>query len=148
MYNPRSNKDTDKEIKPAPYADAAVNDEGLTSTEDEETYSEEEEDMNEDDDFAEADAIEEIEIEDIDDLDERVHYSSLRHSSCVRDDLFSLWPNPVHDKLFINVVANNESKATIKLLDNKGAIIKIQTAKIREGSNQQIWIVQLIMQNR
>jgi len=65
MYNPRSNKDTDKEIKPAPYADAAVNDEGLTSTEDEETYSEEEddEDIDEDDDFAEADAIEEIEID-------------------------------------------------------------------------------------
>jgi len=70
------------------------------------------------------------------DMDESIHFSTQRRSTCITSDKFSLWPNPVHDKLFVNIDASKESKATIKLLDPKGALIKIQTAQIIPGSNQ------------
>jgi hypothetical protein len=80
MYDPKSNKNTGKEIKPAPYADAAVADEDLTALKkdpDPEDDVFEENDLTSDaDDFEgsdssdETDEVEEIEIEDIDDLDE------------------------------------------------------------------------------
>jgi hypothetical protein len=70
------------------------------------------------------------------DIDGNAHYSELRRSSCIPDVTFSLWPNPVHDHTSINFVASSESKATIKLLDSKGSVIKIKTARVFQGSNQ------------
>lgn len=49
MYDPKSYKDSSKKIKPAPLADAAVNDSGLTTPG-----------------SGDPDFIEEVEIEDID----------------------------------------------------------------------------------
>ena len=78
MYNPKSNKNTDKEVKPAPYADAAVTDEDLSGTETnpEEEHLEDNDLMDKADDVKnesfEVEEIEDIEIEDIDDLDENV----------------------------------------------------------------------------
>ena len=85
MYNPKSNKKTDTEIKPAPYADAAVTDEDVSSP-GEQTEGEnfEDDDLGaeadeledngsfENDDEIEELQIEDIEIEDIDDVDENI----------------------------------------------------------------------------
>ena len=70
------------------------------------------------------------------DLDGRVQYTSVLRSSCNTSDVFNLWPNPVHDMVFINIVAGNESQAMIKLFDNKGALVKLQKATLLQGSNQ------------
>jgi len=69
MSNPKSNKHGDTKIKPAPYADAAVNDEDLTS--EHEKHISEDKNIRKDSSFNGVDEIEEIEIEDVDDLDER-----------------------------------------------------------------------------
>ena len=78
MYDPKSRKDTG-DVKPAPYADAAVNDEDLTLPEDDTDPADvqpEADDLFGEEDYinvenpAEGFNIEEIEIEDIDDLDE------------------------------------------------------------------------------
>ena len=70
------------------------------------------------------------------DLDGRVQYTSIIRSSCTATDAFSLWPNPVNDVVFINIVTNIESKVSIRIFDGKGALMKIQNENILSGSNQ------------
>jgi Secretion system C-terminal sorting domain len=70
------------------------------------------------------------------DLDGRLQYTNTLGSSCSAADVFSLWPNPVRDRVFINIVTGNESRATIKLFDSKGALVKVQAATVLPGSNQ------------
>lgn len=71
------------------------------------------------------------------DLNGNLRYSIVLRSSCTStDEVFSLWPNPVHDKMFINIVASNESQAMIKVFDSKGAFVKQQKATVLQGSNQ------------
>ncbi|MBC7868361.1 MAG: T9SS type A sorting domain-containing protein [Gloeobacteraceae cyanobacterium ES-bin-316] len=48
----------------------------------------------------------------------------------------SVWPNPSHDIIFINIVAGSKSQAAIKVFDNKGALLKHQQTTILQGSNQ------------
>ena len=54
----------------------------------------------------------------------------------ITKEMFSIWPNPVHDLLFINIVTRNESQATLKLFDNNGSLIKIQRRAVFQGQNQ------------
>lgn len=70
------------------------------------------------------------------DLDGKVQYSSILRSFCSAPDIFSVWPNPVRDRLFINIVSGNASQATINIFDSKGALVKTQTAGLFAGSNQ------------
>jgi hypothetical protein len=70
------------------------------------------------------------------DLDGRVQYTSILRSSCTITNVFRLWPNPVHDMVFINIVTSNESQAMIRVFDSKGALVKIQRATVLQGSNQ------------
>jgi Secretion system C-terminal sorting domain len=70
------------------------------------------------------------------DLDGRVLYTSILRSSCGATDVFSTWPNPVRDKVFINIVTGNQSQALIKVFDSKGALVKIQKTTVLQGSNQ------------
>ena len=70
------------------------------------------------------------------DLGGRVQYSSILRSSCNTTDVFSVWPNPVHDRIFINIVSGNASQATINIFDSKGALVKTQRTNLLKGSNQ------------
>ena len=70
------------------------------------------------------------------DLDGKVQYSSTIRSSCTAMDAFNVFPNPVQDKLFINIVAGNDSKLVIKLFDSNGALVKIQNESLLKGNNQ------------
>ena len=70
------------------------------------------------------------------DLNGRVQYSSIIRSSCSTTDVFKLWPNPVRDVVFINIVAGSESQAVIKVFDSKGALVKEQNATVLQGNNQ------------
>ena len=49
---------------------------------------------------------------------------------------FRLWPNPAHDKVNIDIDANDESTAVIQLFDNKGGLILTKTALLKAGHNQ------------
>ena len=70
------------------------------------------------------------------DLDGNVHYSSVLRSSCNSTDLVSIWPNPVHDMVFVNIITGSASQAMIRLFDSKGALVKQQKATVLQGSNQ------------
>lgn len=70
------------------------------------------------------------------DLEGRVQYSGIRRSSCNKKDMFSQWPNPFHDRVYINIVSGNLSQVMIKIFDNKGALIRVQKATVLQGNNQ------------
>ncbi|HEV8283037.1 MAG TPA: T9SS type A sorting domain-containing protein [Chitinophagaceae bacterium] len=70
------------------------------------------------------------------DLDGRIQYTSIIRSSCNITDRLSLWPNPLHDMIFVNIVTGNESQAIIKIFDSKGALVKMQKSTVLPGSNQ------------
>jgi hypothetical protein len=70
------------------------------------------------------------------DIDGRIQFSNILRSSCSTAEVFSVWPNPVQDLLFINVVTNSKSQVIIKLSDAKSALVKTQKAFILPGSNQ------------
>jgi hypothetical protein len=70
------------------------------------------------------------------DLDKKVQYTGISRSVCNVMDVFKLWPNPVHDIIFINIVGSNKSQAMIKIFDSKGGLVKVQSATVLQGSNQ------------
>jgi hypothetical protein len=68
-------------------------------------------------------------------LDGAIHYSIVLQASCKLPDAFNLWPNPFHDLLFVNVFAEKESQAIIKIFDSKGSLVKMQKANFLRGNN-------------
>jgi hypothetical protein len=70
------------------------------------------------------------------DLDGSARYTGVLRSSCAFADMFSVWPNPVHDLVFIKIVTAVSSKVTIRLIDSKGGLVRDQEAFVSPGSNQ------------
>jgi hypothetical protein len=70
------------------------------------------------------------------DLDGRIQYTSIIRSSCNITDVFSVWPNPLHEMIFLNITTSNESQATVKIFDSRGALVKMQKSTVLAGSNQ------------
>lgn len=70
------------------------------------------------------------------DNDGKVKYTSVLRSPCTSKDVFKVWPNPVQRTLFVSIVANEASTATIRVMDSKGTLVKLQQAAILPGSNQ------------
>ena len=69
-------------------------------------------------------------------IDGKVIYSSIVHSTCDVDDVVKSWPNPVHDILFMNIISGNQSHAAIKLFGSKGALVKTERAILVRGDNR------------
>jgi hypothetical protein len=67
--------------------------------------------------------------------DGRVQFSGVLRSPCLVNEMFTAWPNPVQGQLFINIISRNESSATIKLFDSKGALVRVQKENLLRGSN-------------
>ena len=70
------------------------------------------------------------------DIDGRISYTVVEKSSCDSKDGFMLWPNPVSQNLNISIIAQNNSDATIKIFDNKGALVKVYNNALLRGSNR------------
>jgi len=76
------------------------------------------------------------------DLDGKEHYGTIIRDGCVRPEVFNstdvcnVFPNPVPDKLYINIVSGNNSKALIQLFDSKGALVKLNYEFLLKGNNQ------------
>jgi type IX secretion system substrate protein len=62
-------------------------------------------------------------------------YTTIIKSSCNVTELLKAWPNPIQDKLFINITTASESQATIKVFDSRGALIKVQRTNVLPGNN-------------
>lgn len=50
----------------------------------------------------------------------------------------TVWPNPVHGKLFVNIVNDNASPAVIKIFNSNGSLVKTVKADLLNGTNQLI----------
>jgi Secretion system C-terminal sorting domain/Receptor L domain len=72
------------------------------------------------------------------DVDGRVHYSGVLRPSCGVKELFTAWPNPVADKLFITITSPARSRAIIRMYDSKGALIKKQESILLRSTTQLI----------
>lgn len=70
------------------------------------------------------------------DLDSHIQYTSVLRSMCNGTDQFSLWPNPVYDRVYFNIVASGNSPAMIRIFDSKAALVKMQKLSVVQGSNQ------------
>jgi hypothetical protein len=70
------------------------------------------------------------------DIDGKMQYTSVLRSPCGSTDMLRLWPNPAQRTVFINIVADEASTASIKVFDSKGALVKQQQAAILRGNNQ------------
>jgi len=70
------------------------------------------------------------------DLSGKSQFTSILQSSCNATNTFNVWPNPVHDKAFINITADKDSQVMIKIFDSKGALVKMQSVMALQGSNQ------------
>lgn len=70
------------------------------------------------------------------DIDGKVEYTSVLRSSCDAADSMSVWPNPAHSKVSVNIVSTRQSQVLLKLLDVKGSVVKTTKASLLKGSNQ------------
>lgn len=69
------------------------------------------------------------------DIDGRVKYTSIIRSDCNSKEAWKVWPNPVTNELWLNITTSTESKITIKVFDNKGAMISLQQNNLLRGNN-------------
>ncbi|HEX5655112.1 MAG TPA: T9SS type A sorting domain-containing protein [Chitinophagaceae bacterium] len=70
------------------------------------------------------------------DQDGRVQHSGTIRSTCSFSDIINLWPNPVHEDLFINLVTPGESQAIVRVFDSKASLIRLRKAALLPGSNR------------
>lgn len=69
-------------------------------------------------------------------LDGRLQYTNILYSSCNTTTTFSVWPNPVQDKLFIAMNTESVLPFLIRVFDSKGSLMKVQRVISSVGSNQ------------
>jgi hypothetical protein len=65
-----------------------------------------------------------------------VQYTNILRSSCSTKDQFKIFPNPVHNTVFISLEVAAPSQATIKIFDQKGALVSLERTAVSKGSNQ------------
>lgn len=70
------------------------------------------------------------------DIDGKIQYTGVIRMSCATTDFFRVWPNPVTESVFVNITTARPALATIKIYDNKGALIKTQQNNLLSGNNQ------------
>lgn len=70
------------------------------------------------------------------DLDGNKKHSVVVHSSCDITESFRLWPNPAKTTAWLRITTNTASRVFIKLYDNKGSLMHMQSATLTAGSNQ------------
>ncbi|MEO5563090.1 MAG: T9SS type A sorting domain-containing protein, partial [Chitinophagaceae bacterium] len=70
------------------------------------------------------------------DTDGRIQYTSIIRSDCESKDIWKLWPNPLQEMLWVNIIATSTSYGTIKVFDSKGSLLKSQQNALLPGSNQ------------
>jgi hypothetical protein len=70
------------------------------------------------------------------DRDGRQTLSPVLQSNCNIGDGITVYPNPAFDNCWVSVQSASSTTVTIRLYDNKGALIKQQLESVQAGSNQ------------
>jgi Secretion system C-terminal sorting domain len=69
------------------------------------------------------------------DLDGHAQYTQMLGADCGVASVFKAWPNPVRDRLYINMTSGSASAVALRLLDSKGALVRQQVSAVLRGSN-------------
>jgi hypothetical protein len=70
------------------------------------------------------------------DLDGRQQLTPVAATDCGLTANLKAWPNPVKDLLWLNIETTAPSPVTIKLYDNRGALLQVVERVLSQGSNQ------------
>jgi Secretion system C-terminal sorting domain len=70
------------------------------------------------------------------DLDGRPNYSQVIISPCGMGDIFTVWPNPVTNTVWLSISTANNSKVDIRLYDARGVIVLLKETDLPAGNNQ------------
>jgi len=70
------------------------------------------------------------------DLDGRQTYSPILTSQCALNESSKVYPNPVVNNCWVSISSDGNSTVTMKLYDNKGALLQQQTRSLQAGNNQ------------
>lgn len=69
------------------------------------------------------------------DLDGKVQRTKILRTDCSNQGVFSVWPNPASDMVYISMSSAASSNALVKIFDGKGALVKQQAVKLLAGNN-------------
>jgi hypothetical protein len=69
------------------------------------------------------------------DLDGHAQFTPVLGADCGVSSVFKAWPNPVRDRLYINMTSGSASLASLRLLDSKGALVRQQVSAVLRGAN-------------
>jgi hypothetical protein len=70
------------------------------------------------------------------DMNGAVFYSGIIRPGCAVKDMLTAWPNPVLSQIFVQVIAEQNTKVFIKVYDSKGSLSLSQQQAVMAGSNQ------------
>lgn len=70
------------------------------------------------------------------DINGRTQLSSVLRSSCAAPGLFSIWPNPARDYIYINLTGSVSGKILVKIFDSKGGLVKQENLDALAGTYQ------------
>ncbi|MGN6292530.1 MAG: T9SS type A sorting domain-containing protein [Chitinophagaceae bacterium] len=70
------------------------------------------------------------------DIDGSKSYTPVRLSTCGSGILWQVWPNPVHQLAYISLKLDGTYKASVRLFDNKGAMVRQWQKGLVRGNNQ------------
>jgi hypothetical protein len=68
------------------------------------------------------------------DINWRAYHTGLIGTSCNVPEKIKIWPNPIRDMVYINIVAENQSQVSVNLFDSKGSLIRSQKDNVMRGS--------------
>jgi hypothetical protein len=69
------------------------------------------------------------------DVNGRVTYTSMIRSACHLKEDWKVWPNPVTESVWFNIVTPTKSKVVIRIFDSKGALVLQQQNDLLPGHN-------------
>ncbi len=70
------------------------------------------------------------------DIDGSKSYTPVRISTCGSGILWQVWPNPVHQQAYISLQLDGAYKASVRLFDNKGSLVRQWQKGLVRGNNQ------------
>ncbi len=69
------------------------------------------------------------------DISGAAKYTGVIHSDCDVNNDWKVWPNPVRENVSVSITVAVASKAVIKIVDSKGALMSLQQIDLLKGNN-------------
>ena len=70
------------------------------------------------------------------DIDGRMKYTNTAITDCNVTEGVQAWPNPFHQQFIVRINSNRIDQASLRVMDAKGTVVKLQQLNILNGLNQ------------